>query len=315
MTAPPRLTPVDEALAMLLGLLGPVPPRSLPLAAAIGRVLAAPLHAAFPVPPAATATREGWAVAAALTEGAGPYVPVPLPALPWVAAGAPLPPGTDAVLPPFAHDGDMVLDPVAPGEGVTQPGEAAAAGGLLRPAGHLLRPVDLVLAEAGIATAAVRIPRITLHGCDALTALVLAEGAELVAEDADLLLTAGQPAEHLLCPGIAARPGEATAIGIIGGRPALLLPAPAQDRLAAWWLLGRPAVRALAGRTPPPPRKLVLARKVASPVGFTEVVPLGAAPGGMVPLTGALAMAEALLIVPPGLEGYESGAMIEACDL
>ncbi|MFC7689828.1 hypothetical protein ACFQY5_09575 [Paeniroseomonas aquatica] len=117
MSTPPRLVPVAEALAVVLGLLSVVAPRRLPLAEAIGRVLAEPLRAMGPVPPQAMALREGWAVAAARTEGAGPYAPVPLPGLAWVLAGAALPPGTDAVLPPFARDGDLVLEPVGPGEG------------------------------------------------------------------------------------------------------------------------------------------------------------------------------------------------------
>ena len=307
---------MGEALATLLGLLGPVPPRVLPLARAIGHVLAAPLRAAGPVPPTATATRDGWAIAAALTEGAGPYAPVPLPGLPWVAAGDALPPGTDAVLPPFARDGDMVLEPVAPGEGLRQPGEEAAAGACCARLARCCGRSTWCWPPPASPPPQSVIPRIALRGCDVLAALVLAEGAELVAGDADLVLASGAAAERVLCPGIAARPGEATAIGLLGGRPALLLPAPVEDRLAAWWLLGRPAVRALAGRTSPPPRRLLLARKVASPIGFTgdgprrSAPPTCPSPGHRRPPAGALGAAEALLIVPPGLEGYEAGAMI-----
>ncbi|MFC7689830.1 hypothetical protein ACFQY5_09585 [Paeniroseomonas aquatica] len=67
----------------------------------------------------------------------------------------------------------------------------------------------------------------------------------------------------------------------------------------------------MTGRSAPPPRRLALGRKVASPIGFTGVVPLG--PGGM-PQDSALTAVEALLIVPPGLEGYDAGTQIEACD-
>ncbi|RYJ00627.1 MAG: molybdopterin-binding protein [Acetobacteraceae bacterium] len=311
MSAPPRLVPVAEALRLLLGLLPPVAPRRLPLAQAIGRVLAAPLRARGPVPPVAIALREGWAVAAALTEGAGPYAPVLLPGLAWIAAGAALPPGTDAVLQPFARDGDLVLEPVGPGEGVRLAGETAQAGIELRPAGTLLRPADLLLADAGIEAASVRVPRIALPGASALAALAAAEGAEVAEADPDLVLACGLTLDTVHCPALGARPGEATAIGTLGGRPAVRLGPLPEDLLAGWWLLGRPALRALAGRTAPPPRRLTLGRKVASPIGFTGVVPLG--PGGM-PQDSALAPVEALLIVPPGLEGYDAGTQIEACD-
>lgn len=311
MNTPPRLVPVAEALAVLLGLLPATAPRRLPLAQAIGRVLAEPLRAAAPVPPVATALRDGWAVAAALTEGTGPYAPVPLPGLAWVMAGAALPPGTDAVLPPFARDGDLVVEPVGPGEGVRLPGEIAAAGAELRPAGILLRPADLLLAAAGIETATIRMPRVALPGAEALAALVAAEGAEVVTADADLVLACGIALDDVHCPALGARPGEATAIGTLGGRPAVRLAPLPEDILAGWWLLGRPAVRAMTGRTAPPSRRLTLRRKVASSIGFTGVVPLG--PDGM-PQDGALAPVEALLIVPPGLEGYDAGTQIEACD-
>ena len=311
MSTPPRLVPVAEALAVLLGLLPAVPPRRQPLAEAIGRVLADPLLAAAPVPPVATALREGWAVQAMLTEGAGAYAPVPLPGLAWVAAGAAMPTGTDAVLPPFARDGDLVLEPIGPGEGVRLPGETAAAGAALRPAGALLRPADLLLAAAWIEAASVRVPSIALPGAGALAALVAAEGAEVVTAEPDLVLACGIALDAVLCPALGARPGEATVIGTLGGRPAVLLGPLPEDLLAGWWLLGRPAVRAMTGRTAPPPRRLTLGRKVASPIGFTGTVPLG--PGGM-PQDSALAAVEALLIVPPGLEGYDAGTQIEACD-
>ncbi|SDB38113.1 molybdopterin-binding domain-containing protein [Belnapia rosea] len=305
MSGPPRLAPVEEACALLPR--QPVIPQVMPLRQAIGHVLAEPVRAPGPVPAAPLALREGWAVAAAETEGAGPYAPVPLPHLSWVAAGQFLPPGTDAVLPPFACDGDLGLEPVAPGEGVRQAGEDAAAGAVLRPAGHLLEPIDLMLGMAGIAEVAVRAPRVALHGAPEMAALVLMEGATLVETAPDLVLAAGVTAEQVLCPAVAARPGEAMAIGILDGAPALLLPAPPEAMLAAWWLLGRPALRALAGRAAPAPRRMVLGRKIASPIGFTEIVMLGA-DGCAV---GALRMAAGVLTIPAGREGYEAGSVVE----
>jgi len=179
---PWRLAPVEEARALLPG--APVAARAMPLAQAIGHVLAAPLRAAAAVPPRATALREGWAVAAAATEGAGPYAPAALPGLAWVVPGEALPPGTDAVLPAFARDGALVLEAVAPGEGVRPAGEDAAAGAVLRRAGHRLGPLDLLLATAGVGAVSVRVPRVALRGMAGLAALLRAEGAAL-AEDGD----------------------------------------------------------------------------------------------------------------------------------
>jgi molybdopterin biosynthesis enzyme len=100
----------------------------------------------------------------------------------------------------------------------------------------------------------------------------------------------------------------------------LLLPDRAEDALAAWWLLGRPLLRHLAGAAASPPREARLARKVASAIGLAELVPLRfTEPGVVQPLAvgalplGILATADALLVVPPGAEGYEAGSMI-ACD-
>ncbi|WP_043358985.1 hypothetical protein [Belnapia sp. F-4-1] len=300
-----RLAPVAEARALLPA--APVAARRLPLGHAIGHVLAEPVRAAAAVPAMAVAAREGWAVESAATEGAGPYAPVLLPGLAWVAPGEPLPAGTDAVLPAFTRDGDLVLEGVAPGEGVRPAGEDAAAGAVLRAAGHRLGPLDLVLGAAGVAEVAVRVPRVALHGADWLAGMVRAEGAELVETGAELVLAAGLRAERVLFPGIAARPGDGAGVGIIGGVPAVLLPGDLPGALAGWWLLGRPAVRALAGRGPVARRRMALARKLASPVGITEVVMLGAAGEAVT----ALGAAVAVLVVPPGREGYEAGAEVE----
>ncbi len=299
-----RLAPVAEARALLPG--AAVEPQVMPLARAIGHVLAAPVRAQGPVPPAAVALREGWAVAAAATEGAGPYAPVPLPGLARVAPGEALPAGTDAVLPDFARDGALVLEAVAPGEGVRPPGEDAAAGAVLREAGQLLAPLDLVLEAAGVTEVAVRVPRVALRGVPGLEALVRAEGAVPVEAGAGLVLAALGEAERVLCPAIAMRPGEAVAVGLVGGVPALLLPPDPAGMLAGWWLLGRPAVRAMAGRVAPAGQRVALARKVASAIGFTEAVMLG--PDG-VPV-GALGAAAGVLVVPPEREGYEAGAVV-----
>ncbi|MDQ2103198.1 molybdopterin-binding protein [Azospirillum isscasi] len=139
----------------------PLPPRAVALAdlapaLAEGAVLAEPVTAPGDWPPADRAARDGVAVASSDTLGAGSYNPVPLPGAVPVAAGEPMPPGTDAVLPVecIQADGPFIeaLGSAAPGEGVEGRGEGVRAGTVLLPAGHRLRPQDLGLfAALGIA--------------------------------------------------------------------------------------------------------------------------------------------------------------------
>ncbi|WP_149539596.1 molybdopterin-binding protein [Siccirubricoccus phaeus] len=368
--APLRLTAPEAALAQLLALApGPVAPAAVPAKDALGLVLAEDIRAAAPVPPAPVARRDGFAVAAAATEGAGPYAPVPLPAPPpAISVGEALPPGCDAVLPGFdllAGPFPQALQTLAPGEGVRHPGEDIPAGTLLRPAGEALAPRDLpALAALGLDLVAVRRPRLGW----------IATGAEMLADPArdrlrgvvaalapeaalhplppipdepaaiaaalrggapahDLLLLVGGTGEgpmdgsaeglaaagRLALHGLGARPGMTAGFGEVAGRPVLLLPGQAEDAIAAFLLLGRPLLAQLAAARPVAPRRLRLTRKVASAVGLAEFVPLReVAPGEAEPLAvgglppAALAAASALLLVPPGSEGFEAGAEVAA---
>jgi molybdopterin biosynthesis enzyme len=349
-----RLKPPDAMLAALLDGVLPVAAQRLPPATALGRVLAEDLRASAPSPARDIALREGWAVSAAATLGASPYGPIPLPEAPvLLRAGEALPPGTDALLGAFdveEHPFPQALQAVAPGENTRRAGEDFPSFAKIAQSGERLRAPHLpVLLAAGIADVALRVPRVTLLDCGTglgpmLVALATAEGAEIACRDAapdalreaegDAILVVGRigessedPAPHaladagtLMAHGLAARPGMATAIGRIGATPVLLLPDRAEDALAAWWLLGRPLLRHLAGAAAPPLREARLARKVASTIGLAEIVPLRFAEPGMVePLSvgalplGILPQAEALLVVPPGAEGYEAGSMI-ACE-
>ena len=196
--APLRLTALEHALAEWLALLAPVAARAVQPARAVGRVLAGDLRAPAPVPATSVALRDGWAVTAADTLGAGPYAPVPLPVPPLrLRPGGALPPGTDAVLPGFDLDADgpfaQVLQPVAAGDGVRRPGEEIPADTLLRATGERLRPQDMpALVALGLREIAVRVPRLAwmATGDDiaadpardtngaVLAALAAAEGAE-----------------------------------------------------------------------------------------------------------------------------------------
>lgn len=313
----------------LLGMLAPVAPCRRVPASAIGHVLAEEVRAAAPVPAAPVAMRDGWAVAAAETEGASPYAPVPLPGpAARLGPGQALPPGTDALLDPFDMDGDgplpLALQQATPGDGVRAPGGEIEAGRVIRAAGESLRAADLpALAAMGVREVAVRVPRLALRHADPavlalLSAWAVAAGAETQDGPPDLVLTQeGGLAEAMT--GMGARPGMAAGIGREGGVPAVLLPPLAEDAVAAWLLLGLPALRALAGAASPAPIRARLARKVASTVGLAELVPLALDGAGVatplavgaLPLQ-ALSAAAAMLVVPPGAEGYEAGAEIEA---
>lgn len=361
--APPlRLTAPDVALDLLLSGLHPAVPRRMRLGEAVGRMLAEDLVATAPVPAVPIAVAEGWAVAAAETDGAGPYAPVPLATAPVrVRPGDALPPGTDAVLPLFDVPADgpfaMAIQPVAPGDGVRGTGEEIAIGQLLRRAGERLAAHDLpAVALLGLPDVAVRAPRCAwiMIGdamptrdvlAPVLGSLLATLGADLVPwpavpDDADaiaqalraaapahdLLVLAGGLPEHgaaglaaagtLAAHGIGARPGMSAGCGSVAGTPVLLLPGRAEDALAAFHLLLRPLLLRLSGAAAPPVAEARLARSIASTVGLAELVPLRLGPEGAEPLAvgalpaGALAAADAILVVPASSEGYEAGATI-----
>jgi len=132
---------------------------TLPLADALGQRLASPHVAAEDLPGFDNAAMDGYAVAgdppwrvvgrclagdapARASLGAGEA---------WeVATGAPLPPGTVAVLPVEEADvdGPVVSGSVTPGRHVRHRGEEALAGEVLLPAGTLVTPQAVALAAA-----------------------------------------------------------------------------------------------------------------------------------------------------------------------
>ncbi|HYG89814.1 MAG TPA: molybdopterin-binding protein [Azospirillum sp.] len=147
----PSRTALADAMRWLDAHTAPLPAEAVPIAGAAGRATSAALTAATDLPPADRAARDGVAVTAEATLGAGGYNPILLPsdqATP-ISAGEPLPPGTDAVLPVEAAQlsplGIEVLDALPAGSGVERRGEQARAGTVLLPAGRILRPQDLGL--------------------------------------------------------------------------------------------------------------------------------------------------------------------------
>src|ERR1019366_3348488 len=140
-----RLTPLAEVLATVDSDVQPVTPRTLDVAAAAGRTLAAD---------------DTW--------GAGGYAPVLLMHTPQrVEAGQPMPVGTDSVAPldavKVAAGRAEALVTVNPGDGVLPAGGDSDPGIPLRYAGERLRITDLAaLACAGLARVTVREPGLTI---------------------------------------------------------------------------------------------------------------------------------------------------------
>jgi molybdopterin biosynthesis enzyme len=162
-----RLTALSDVLAAMTAI-ELVAPRAKALADARFGVLATDVVTKDPLPAAAVALRDGWAVDSESTRDAGPYAPMILQPSPQrLDAFAALPPGTDAVAPLDAVSAlgglAQIMAPVAPGEGVLQPGADSEAGHVLCSAGSRLRASDVaVLTASGIATVSVRQPRIQI---------------------------------------------------------------------------------------------------------------------------------------------------------
>ncbi len=161
-----RLMPLDAVLERIDALVAPVAAREVAIADAVGRVVAADVTVTSR-PAVALALRDGWAVNSALAQDAGPYAPAPLPSAFRIEAGAPLPPGADAVA---EIDAVMVRDgraqaiaPIASGEGVLAAGADADHASPFRLEGRRLRAVAAAaLAGAGIARIRIREPRLAV---------------------------------------------------------------------------------------------------------------------------------------------------------
>jgi molybdopterin molybdotransferase len=159
-----RLTPLEAVLERIDALVAPVAPREVALAAAVGRVAAGNVVVASR-PRAALALRDGWAVSSALTHDAGPYAPAPLASAIRVDAGAPLPPGADAVAELDAlviRDGcAQAVAAITAGDGVLAAGaDADGATALLQDGARLGVVAAAALAGADISRIKVREPRV-----------------------------------------------------------------------------------------------------------------------------------------------------------
>jgi molybdopterin molybdotransferase len=175
-------TAVDEVVALIDGRIAALAAEAIDSREAAGRVLAADVRAAAPVPPFDRAAMDGYAVRGEETFGADAYNPAPFllvgAARPGrafagtvaageavqITTGAPMPAGADAVAKAESARADgatvRVSEATPPGRHVGRRGEDIAAGTDVLPAGRVLRPQDLgVLSALGLRTiAAVRRP-------------------------------------------------------------------------------------------------------------------------------------------------------------
>jgi molybdopterin molybdotransferase len=184
----------------------------------------------------------------------------------------------------------------------------------------------------------------TRHRAGDDPATVLALIGELAAQ-ADLLITSGgvsMGGEHdvvkaalsgsgagtLTFRKVAMQPGMPQGFGVVGPdqTPILTLPGNPVSAFVSFWLFGRPALDALQGRAPQPvpPRRARLAGPVRSPQGRRSFLRGLLSPDGatVTPLTGqgshqlgALARANALIVVPEEVAAMASGEVADVLSL
>jgi molybdopterin molybdotransferase len=170
---------VEEARERVLARFQPLPVEDVPLAEALGRVLAEDAIASEASPPFANSAMDGYALRAADTREATPDAPARLRLAGEVAAGsvydgevgagetariltgAPVPPGADSVIQQelvSVADGVVTLSaPVATGNNVRAAGGDVRPGALLARAGIEIGPAEIaLLASLGMVAAGVR---------------------------------------------------------------------------------------------------------------------------------------------------------------
>jgi len=246
-----------------------------------------------------------------------------------------------------------ILSAIAPGDGVLSPDADATAGQALRVAGARLRRIDVaILTALGVEHVMIREPRVrvvragtgdVIRGAAAgLTRAIDAESGAAVSDDSTLEAALNDAAVDAVIAiggtgsgrndasvrtlarvgrmefhGIGITPGETTALGFVDSRPVLLLPGRFDAALAGWLTIGRRMLARLAFRLiEEQPFAAELARKIASPLGLAEVIPVRRRAGKVEPVASgylplqALARAEGWLLVPADSEGYPAGARV-----
>lgn len=231
---------VDEHVAAVLDGVAPLAPADVALADAAGLVLAGPVVSGLDLPAFDNSAMDGYAVRLADVAGASPQAPALLVVADDVAAGAlpraalvpgraarimtgaPVPEGTEAVVPVEWTDAGTAAVRVerepAPGANVRSRGEDVAAGAAVLPAGAVVTP-QVVGLLAGIGHARVRVhrrPRV----------LVLSTGAELVPPGTERTGAQIHDANGpMLAAAVRALGGEPVTAPVVADRPGALLAA------------------------------------------------------------------------------------------
>jgi hypothetical protein len=167
-----NLLDVDQAVRQILAEIEPLPAESVPLPAALGRVLAEDVIAGESLPPFPNSSMDGYAVRAADVSAASREGPVRLPVVMDIPAGraperalgpgeaarimtgAPMPEGADAVVPVEQTDGAWTAgerEALAPFVAIY---EAVRAGSSVRPIGEDVRAGQGVISAGTVIRAA-----------------------------------------------------------------------------------------------------------------------------------------------------------------
>jgi molybdopterin molybdotransferase len=242
------------------------------------------------------------------------------------------------------------------GDGVLSSGADLRAGDFIAHAGWRLNDFNIaMLAMAGRKQVLVREPRIRLVKARADTDVVLdaigdllvralnARGCAVRRSAGDLAAALADTADdaviaiggtgsgrndtsvdtlarlgRVVVHGIAISPGETAAFGTTTNRPVLLLPGRIDAAIAGWLMIGVPLVDRLSASSDAadPFTAVPLARKVASPIGLAEVVPVRLTGGRAEPIAAgywplaSLAGTDGWILVPANSEGFPAGSAV-----
>ena len=235
----------EEALHVVLERTRPLPAQELPLARALGRVLAAPAPARWDLPPADNSAMDGYAftyagqqagdllpVCGFVPAGAAPRESLPTGGAVKIMTGAPLPAGCDTVVPVEEvtpeGTGIRLRGPVERGAHIRRRGEELQRGEELLTAGTPLYSGEMgLLAAAGVERVSVhRTPRVAvLSTGDELVELGATPGPGQIVNSNYHLLAARLQEEgcEVLPLGIARDEGNALAESLARGLQADLL--------------------------------------------------------------------------------------------
>jgi gephyrin len=218
---------VPAALEIVLAQAQPLESIEVPLAAALGRVLAAPVLAHDPLPPFAASIKDGYAVwagdgpgeypvAGEATAGRMPSFQVTPGSVAYITTGAPLPPGADAVV--MVEETELL--PQRDGVTYVRIGRRVKPGADVRPVGYDVATGEEVLA-AGVRLGAAELGLLATVGQATIPVVrqprvaVLSTGDELTDPGAALLPGKIRDSNRItLLAAVTAAGGEAIDLGI-----------------------------------------------------------------------------------------------------